>query len=121
MGIVSKLREVEKELISDVLKANISFSQLAKKYGVSRQALYGYCDRRGIRRQRKEHTERCSICQGLLQIARQKHSDFISTPTIKERLKLTRKELLSIASVNVIQAILIYEHINSLSSVKNRL
>lgn len=88
MGTWGQLREVESELTRDVVKTTIPFWQLAKKYGVSKQAIFGFCNRMRIRRPKREHWERCSICQGLLRIARLKHSDFISSPTIKKQLKV---------------------------------
>ena len=83
-----KLRRVKDNLARDVEETAISFLQLAKKYGVSRQAIFNFRRRKEIKRPKREHTENCSICQGLLRIARQEHSDFISSPTIKKQLKV---------------------------------
>lgn len=55
---------------------------------MTKQATSYFCQRKGIKRPKREHVENCSVCQGLLQIARQEHSDFISSPTIKEQLKV---------------------------------
>ncbi len=93
MAIRWKLREVEDQLIKDLMGTTILSSELANKYGVSRQAISEFCKRRKIKRQKikrpkREHTKECPICQGLIRIAGQDHSDFISLTTIKEQLKV---------------------------------
>ena len=87
-----QLRGVEKELTSDMLKTAIPFSQLAKKYGVTRQALCDFCHKKGIKRPKREHTENCSICQSIIRISKRTRSDFISSQTMKEQLKIGSKE-----------------------------
>jgi DNA-binding transcriptional ArsR family regulator len=67
---------------------------LGKKYGVSKQAIFGFCKRRGINRPKREHTGKCSICQGLIRFAKKLHSDFISSHTIKEQLGLGQGQFL---------------------------
>jgi len=86
MAIHGQLRGVERELIRDLKEATISVSQLAKKYGVSRQTIYGFIGRKGVKRPAREHTKQCSICQGLIRIARKQHSDFLASHTIREEL-----------------------------------
>jgi hypothetical protein len=88
MGTVGELRKVEDRLIKDLEQATITLSKLGKKYGVSRQAIFNFIHRKGIKRPKREHTERCLICQGLIRIAKKPHSDFISSRTIKEQLGL---------------------------------
>jgi biotin operon repressor len=88
MGTKGELRRVEDRLIKDLEETTIPFLRLGKKYGVSRQAIFAFCNRRGIKRPKREHTEKCSICQGLIRIAKKPHSDFISSQTIKNRLGL---------------------------------
>ncbi len=83
-----KLRRVEYKLIKDVKETTIPFLQLVKKYRVSRQAIFGFCQRRGIKRPRREHTNHCSICQSLIRIAKKPHSDFICSHTIKDELRI---------------------------------
>jgi len=90
MGIHRQLRGVEHELIKDLRKTSVPFLQLAEKYGVSRQAISVFCGKKGIKRPKREHTEKCSICQGLIRIAKKPHSDFISSQTIREQLRLER-------------------------------
>jgi len=75
-------------------ETTVPFGGLGEKYGVSRQAIFGFCSRRGIKRPKRskgpkrEHTEECSICQGLIRIAKEPHSDFMSSHTIKKKLGL---------------------------------
>ena len=88
MATWAQLRRVEDQLIKDLEEATISLSMLWKKYGVSKQAIFDFCKRRGIKRPKREHTEKCSICQGLMRIAKKPHSDFISSHTIKKQLGL---------------------------------
>ena len=88
MGTAGRLKRVEDQLIKDLEETAIPFWRLGKKYGVSRQAVFGFCSRRGIKRPKREHTEKCSICQGLIRIAKKPHSDFISSRTIKKQLGL---------------------------------
>ncbi len=100
MGAVGKLKEVENRLIKDLKKTTVPSQQLARKYGVSRQAIFDFIHRKGIRRpkrpkkQKPKHTEKnCSICRKLLRIARKPHSDFICYQTLSEQLGLQGKEL----------------------------
>jgi len=98
MGTVGQLREVEDQLIKDLKDTTVPSQQLAKKYGVTKQAIFNFTRRKGITRPKKpeklEHTEKkCSICQGLLRIARKPHSDFICHQTLRGQLGLQGKEL----------------------------
>jgi hypothetical protein len=86
MGIVGQLREVEDRLIKDLEETTIPLLRLGKKYGVSKQAIFDFLQRRGIKRPKREHTEKCLICQRLIRIAKKPHSDFISFRTIKKAL-----------------------------------
>jgi len=99
MGIRGQLREVEDQLIKDLKETTVPSQQLAKKYGVSKQAIFNFIHRKGITRPKKqepEHTEKkCLICQSLLRIARKPHSDFICYQTLREQLGLQRTELSS--------------------------
>ncbi len=92
MGIRGQLREVERELINDLFKSNISSSRLAKKYGVSRQAIFNFCHRKGIKRSRRGHADNCPICQNLIKISKEPHGDFISSQTLKEKLRIDAKQ-----------------------------
>jgi hypothetical protein len=85
------LRRVEDRLTKDLERTTITFRMLAKKYGVSYQAIFNFCHRKGIKRPKrpkKEHTENCTICQGLLRISRKSRSEFISSQSIKEALRI---------------------------------
>jgi hypothetical protein len=102
MGTVGKLSEVEDQLIKELKETTVPSQQLAKKYGVSKQAIFHFSHRKGStrpkkpKRQEPEHTEKkCSICQGLLRIARKPHSDFICYQTLREQLGLQGGELSS--------------------------
>ena len=88
MGTPGQLRRVEDRLIKDLEETTIPFWRLGEKYGVSKQAIFLFIDRKGIRRPKREHTEKCSICQGLIKIAKKPHSDFITSQTIKKQLGL---------------------------------
>ena len=92
MGTMGKLRRVEDRLIKDLEETTTPFLKLGKQYGVSKQAIFAFCNRRGIKRPKREHTEKCSICQGLTRIAKKPHSDFISSHTIKKQLGLGQGE-----------------------------
>ncbi len=90
-GNRGRLTRAEKRLIKDLEETTRSLNELREKYGVTKQAISRFIPRKGIRRPKlpvTEHIGTCSICQGLLRIARQEHSDFISSPTIKKRLKI---------------------------------
>ena len=93
MVIRNKLKGVEDKLIKDAKETTLSLSQLAEKYGVSKQGISIFIHRKGIKRPKlpkKEHVETCSICQSLLRMANKRHSDFISSRTIKKQLGLER-------------------------------
>ena len=86
MENVGKLRRVEDRLKKDLEETTIRLLSLGKKYGVSKQAIFDFLQRRGIKRPKREHTEKCLICQRLIRIAKKPHSDFISFRTIKKAL-----------------------------------
>ncbi len=88
MGISGELKPVQYDLKRDLLKAALTIPELANKYGVSRQSIYDFIKRKGIKRPKNEHTKRCLICQELIRIARKPQSDFLTARTIKERLKI---------------------------------
>jgi hypothetical protein len=102
MRTVGPLRKVEDQLIKDLECSTNPLWRLGNKYGVSKQAIFQFMQRKGItrpkkpKRQEPEHTEEtCSICQGLLRIAREPHSDFICKKTLREQLGLQGRGLLS--------------------------
>ena len=86
MGISGQLKGVEQELIKDLRETVIPTSQLARKYGVSRQSIYGFIGCKGVKRPAREHTKQCSICQALIRIASRRHSDFLTSHTIRKEL-----------------------------------
>jgi len=90
MGTRGQLRKVEDQLIKDLEGTTIPFWRLGKKYGVSKQAVAQFMQRKGINRPKRDHTENCSICRGLLRIAKKPHGDFISSRTIKKVLGIGR-------------------------------
>jgi DNA-binding transcriptional ArsR family regulator len=81
------------QLIKDLEETTISFQRLGEKYGVSRQAIFDFCTRKGIKRSKRNHAQVCRICQALVKIAGQPHSEFISSRTIKDQLRLGEGEL----------------------------
>ena len=89
------LRRVEAKLIKDLEETTIPFQGLGEKYGVSKQAIFDFCTRKGIKRPRKDHAQDCCICQALIKIAKQPRSEFISSRTIKEQLGLRVREYTS--------------------------
>ena len=93
MGTSYHLRKVEDRLINDLRKTSIPLAELGKKYGVSRQAISGFVHRKGIIRPKRDHLRNCSICQGLIKIARKPHSDFISSKTIRKQLGVAAPNL----------------------------
>jgi len=95
MGIIGQLKEVEDQLIKELKETTVSSLRLAKKYGVSRQAISQFLRWRGIKRPKrpkKEHTEECLICQRLIRIGKKPHTDFISSRTIKKTLGIGTSE-----------------------------
>jgi DNA-binding XRE family transcriptional regulator len=77
------LRGKENKLVKDLKETTITYEKLGKKYGVSRQTIFAFCKRRGIKRKPKGHeTERCHMCQKLIRISKKPHSEFISIHTI---------------------------------------
>ena len=73
----------EDNLVRDLERTTLSLEKLGERYGVSRQAIHGFCKRQGIKRKPKGHQiEECRLCQRLIQISKKPHSAFISIPTI---------------------------------------
>jgi hypothetical protein len=94
MGVHGQLREVEHELTKDLQETTTSIMKLAEKYGVSKQAISGFCIRRGIQRHKEEHVRRCPVCQGLIKISKRPHSDFLTSKTIRSELGVGRHKFL---------------------------
>ena len=88
MRNIGRLRNVEDRLIKDLKKSILTFADLGKRYGVSRQAIFQFAQKMGIKRPKREHPKSCSFCLSLLRIAQKPHSDFISSQTIKDQLRL---------------------------------
>ncbi len=83
------LQGKEDNLVKDLKETALSFKKLGKKYGVSRQAVHGFCKRQGIKRPLKpkgHQTKECRLCQKLIQISKKPHSQFISSHTIREEM-----------------------------------
>jgi len=79
------LQDKKDNLVKDLKETAVSSEKLGKKYGVSRQAVYGFCKRQGIRRPltpKGHQTEKCLLCQRLIQISKKPRSGFISIHTI---------------------------------------
>ncbi len=92
MASKGQLKRVKDRLIKDLKVSTLSFGELGKRYGVSRQAVFEFAQKRGIKRPKRsktEHTKTCSICQDLIKISRKPHSDFICSRTIRDKLRLT--------------------------------
>jgi len=83
------LRGKEGDLVRDLKETTLSSKKLGKKYGVSGQAVYGFCKRQGIKRPVKSkghQTGECRLCQKLIQISKAPHSEFISSDTIRKEM-----------------------------------
>jgi DNA-binding transcriptional ArsR family regulator len=79
------LRSKQDNLIKDLKETTLSFKKLGEKYGVSRQAIYAFSKKQGIRRLKRprgHQTEGCRLCQKLIQISKKPHSEFICIHTI---------------------------------------
>ena len=84
------LRGKEDDLVRDLKETTLSFKKLGKKYGVSRQAIHGFCKTQAIKRPVKpkgHQTGKCRVCQKLIQISKKPHSEFISICTIVKKTK----------------------------------
>ena len=95
MGRIGQLNGVEDQLIKDLKESTLTFAELGKRYGVSRQAIFAFCRGKGIKRPNRpkiNHTETCLICQSLIRIAKKPRSEFISSQTLKEKLGLKTEE-----------------------------
>jgi transposase len=90
------LKSVKKRLIRDLEKTTRPLRELGEKYGVTKQAVSDFVHKMGIKRPerpKKDHSERCPICKGLIRIAQKPHHEFISCVTISNRLGIGRKKL----------------------------
>ena len=88
----------EDNLIKDLKETTLSFKKLGKKYGVSRQAIYAFSKKQGIKRLKRprgHQTEGCRFCQKLIQISKKPHSEFISIHTIVQETGGSRVKCLS--------------------------
>ncbi len=102
MGTIGQLKGVEDQLTKDLRETNLSFRRLGERYGVSRQAIFLFCQTRGITRltrskkQKPQHSEEtCWICQDLIGISKKPRSDFICYETLKEYSRFQGEELWS--------------------------
>ena len=83
------LRGKEDNLVKDLKETVLSFKKLGKKYGVSRQAVCVFCERREIKRPKRpqgHQPEECRLCQKLIQISNKPHSEFVSIHTIVKKM-----------------------------------
>ena len=97
MGTVGQLRRVEDRLTKDLEGTTIPVQILGKKYGVSKQAIFFFIHRKGIKRPKRpkgHQTGKCRLCQKLILISKRPHSDFISSHTIKKQLGLEMVNIL---------------------------
>jgi len=79
--------------VKDLKEGTLSCKNLGKKYGVSRQAIYDFCKRQGIKRPLEpegHQTEECHLCQKLIKISKKPHSEFISFQTIRKETEASR-------------------------------
>ena len=86
----------EDNLVKDLERTTLSLEKLGERYGVSKQAIHGFCKRQGIRRKPKGHQiVECRLCQRLIQMSKKPRSEFISIPTIVKETRALRAECLS--------------------------
>jgi len=91
------LRGKKDDLVRDLKETTLSFKKLGKRYGVSWQAVYGFCKRQGIKRPLKSkghQIKECRLCQKLMQISKKPHSEFISIHTIVKEIGESRGKYL---------------------------
>jgi AraC-like DNA-binding protein len=100
MGTRWRLREVEEQLTKDLRETTLSFKKLGEKYGVSRQAIFLFCNTKGITRstthkkQTPEHSEeKCWICQSLIGISKKSEGNLTYYETLKAQLEFQGIEL----------------------------
>jgi len=87
MGRLGILKGKEDNLVKDLKETTLSFRKLGERYGVSKQAVFAFSKRQGIKRpvRPKGHqTGKCRLCQKLIQISKRPHSEFISSHTIRK-------------------------------------
>ena len=87
------LRGKEDDLVRDLKRTTLPFEKLGERYGVSRQAIHGFCKTQAIKRPfkpRGHQTGKCRVCQKLIQISKKPHSEFISICTIVKKIKGSR-------------------------------
>jgi len=90
-----KLHGKEDSLVRDLKGTTLSSKKLGKKYGVSGQAVYGFCKKQRIKRPLKpagHQTGECPLCQKLIQISKKPHSEFISIHTIKKETRDSKRK-----------------------------
>jgi biotin operon repressor len=85
MGNRGALKRPKIEVIRYLSQTTLSFKEIGRIFGVSRQAVHAFSKRQGIKRPVKpkgHQTGECRLCQKLIQISKKPHSEFISIHTI---------------------------------------
>jgi hypothetical protein len=88
------LRGKEHNLVKDLKETTLSFKNLGRRYGVSKQAVYGFFKRQGIKRPLKlrgHQIEECRLCQTMIQFSKKPHREFISSKTIRKKTGVKSK------------------------------
>jgi hypothetical protein len=89
-----RLQGKEDDLVTDLKETTLSFKKLGRRYGVSRQAVYGFSKRQGIKRPLKprgHQVEECRLCQTMIQLSKKPHREFISSKTIRKKTGVKSK------------------------------
>ena len=94
MGIPGQLRGVKSELIKDLEQTPVTLSQVAKKYGVSRQSIYDFIERMGVKRPERRHPKECPICQAVIRISKEPQIEFLCIDTIRKELGVEKATFL---------------------------
>jgi len=95
MGRRGTVQDKKDNLIRNLKETTLSFEKLGERYGVSRQAIWDFFKRQGIKRPSKprgHNTDKCRLCQKLIKISNKPHSEFISIHTIVKRMGRSRAE-----------------------------
>ena len=97
MGRWGILQGKKDNLVKDLKETTLSFKKLGEAYGVSGQAILAFCKKQRIKRPLKprgHQTGKCPLCQKLLKISKNPHSEFISIHTIKKEMGDSKRKYL---------------------------
>ena len=88
----SGIRYNTDDVIRDLKRTSLPLSTIGKKYGVTRQALSVFMKRAGFLRPLRtprvhnNQADNCFICQRLIKISKEPHSEFLTSHTVRDKL-----------------------------------